>query len=285
MMNKKYANSAMVSVREDKFTTLIRQQRVYLAGPMRGIKDFNFPAFHHATKVLRDRNFEVFSAAEYEEELYGVGFNLSETGDLKDISMPNWDFREAYAKDCDYISRKADGVAVLPGWERSKGASGEVAIARALGLYVFEADTGLLIPPEAKQECHGAVAINNRGHRVGCECIGCLRSCGIGGAPNRAVILPEDSKERKRYPVASGLLDYFPDALAAVSHVSAVGNEQHSPGTPVHWDRSKSGDEADTMQRHFLERGSLDKDGLRHTAKMAWRALALLQKEIEKEAK
>ena len=41
------------------------------------------------------------------------------------------------------------------------------------------------------------------------------------------------------------------------------------------------GDEADTLLRHFLQRGSLDEDGIRHSTKVAWRALALLQKEIE----
>jgi hypothetical protein len=35
--------------------------------------------------------------------------------------------------------------------------------------------------------------------------------------------------------------------------------------------------------RHFLERGTLDKDGIRHSAKVAWRALAILQLEIEGE--
>lgn len=93
--------------------------------------------------------------------------------------------------------------------------------------------------------------------------------------------LPVEALGRKEYPVGTGVLDYFPDALAAVAHVSFVGNNQHNPGTPLHWDRSKSTDEADAMIRHFLERGSLDTDGLRHSAKMAWRALALLQKEIE----
>jgi len=106
---------------------------------------------------------------------------------------------------------------------------------------------------------------------------------GIGGAPTRATTLPTGGVERKQYPVASGVLDYFPDALVAVAHVSWQGNEQHNPGQPLHWARSKSADEADTMLRHFLERGSLDKDGIRHTAKMAWRALALLQKELEAE--
>lgn len=106
---------------------------------------------------------------------------------------------------------------------------------------------------------------------------------GIGGAPTRATTLPEDAKARKAYPVASGVLDYFPDALAAVAHVSWQGNEQHNPGQPLHWARDKSTDEADTMLRHFLERGTYDRDGIRHSAKMVWRALAFLQKEIEAE--
>jgi len=108
---------------------------------------------------------------------------------------------------------------------------------------------------------------------------------GIGGAPTRATTLPDDPKARKAYPVASGFLDYFPDAVAAVANLSHIGNEQHNPGQPLHWARGKSGDEADTMMRHFLQRGTTDTDGVRHSVKMAWRALALLQKEIEEEQK
>ena len=106
---------------------------------------------------------------------------------------------------------------------------------------------------------------------------------GLGGAPTRCTTLPEDPAARKQVPLASGLFDYFPDSLAAVAHVSWRGNEQHNPGQPLHWARSKSADEADTMLRHFAERGTLDTDGIRHSAKMAWRSLALLQKEIEDE--
>jgi hypothetical protein len=86
---------------------------------------------------------------------------------------------------------------------------------------------------------------------------------------------------RKQYPVASGVLAYFPDAIKAVAHCSYVGNEQHNPGTELHWDRSKSTDEADALLRHFMERGTVDSDGIRHSTKVAWRSLALLQKEIE----
>jgi hypothetical protein len=95
--------------------------------------------------------------------------------------------------------------------------------------------------------------------------------------------LATNAEGRKRQPVASGVLDYFPDALVAIAEVSWVGNDQHNPGAPLHWDRSKSGDEADALIRHFLQRGLRDTDGLRHSAKMAWRALALLQKEIEQD--
>ena len=101
--------------------------------------------------------------------------------------------------------------------------------------------------------------------------------------PTRASTFPESAAGRKQRPVASGVLDYFPDALVAVAQVSWAGNEQHNPGTALHWARNKSSDEADAMIRHFLQRGSVDDDGIRHSAKMVWRALALLQKEIEVE--
>lgn len=104
-------------------------------------------------------------------------------------------------------------------------------------------------------------------------------------APTRATTLPSDAAGRKNFPVATGVLDYFPDALVAIAEVSKKGNDQHNPGQPLHWARQKSTDQDDTIIRHFLERGSLDKDGIRHSAKMCWRALALLQLEIEAEQK
>jgi hypothetical protein len=87
-------------------------------------------------------------------------------------------------------------------------------------------------------------------------------------------MFPEDSVERKAYPVYSGLLQYFPSALAAVAHHSHAGNDKHHPGQPLHHDRAKSDDEADALVRHLMEG---DYTG------MAWRALALLQKHLEAE--
>ena len=89
--------------------------------------------------------------------------------------------------------------------------------------------------------------------------------------------------ERKNAPMARGLLDYFPDALAEVAELSRIGNEQHNPGQPLHWAREKSTDHADCIVRHLLDRGTYDTDAVAHSTKVAWRALALRQTEIEAE--
>ena len=89
------------------------------------------------------------------------------------------------------------------------------------------------------------------------------------------------SKERKDTPVYTGVLKYFPDAIMEVSRVSLAGNKQHHPDKPLHWDRNKSTDELDALTRHLIDAGKIDSDGMRHSAKVAWRALANLQKELE----
>lgn len=93
--------------------------------------------------------------------------------------------------------------------------------------------------------------------------------------------LPTDHKARKAVPIYSGVLKYFPDAIAEVARCSQVGNDQHNPGQPLHWAREKSGDHHDCVVRHLMEAGTVDSDGVRHAAKAAWRCLALLQLEIE----
>ena len=93
--------------------------------------------------------------------------------------------------------------------------------------------------------------------------------------------LPTDPQARKDIPVYSGVLKYFPDALIEVAACSKAGNDQHNPGSPLHWDRSKSGDELDALSRHLMQAGTVDTDGIRHSTEVAWRALANLQKEIE----
>ena len=88
---------------------------------------------------------------------------------------------------------------------------------------------------------------------------------------------------RKGQPVATGVLMYFPNAIKAVAEASKVGNDQHNPGQPVHWDMSKSKDEADCLVRHLIDglgEEPIDDDGTHHLAKVAWRALALLERTL-----
>jgi len=94
-------------------------------------------------------------------------------------------------------------------------------------------------------------------------------------------ILPKDSDERKKWPVATYIRDYVPDAIAYLAHLSYVANEQHNPGEPTHWARDKSTDQENTMMRHFLEGDAVDSDGILHAAKVAWRANARLQDLLE----
>jgi len=89
--------------------------------------------------------------------------------------------------------------------------------------------------------------------------------------------------DRKKYPVYTGVLKYFPDALMEVSRVSLIGNEQHHAGKPLHWDKTKSTDHLDALTRHLLDADKKDDDGMLHLAKVAWRALAALQDRLEKD--
>ncbi len=96
----------------------------------------------------------------------------------------------------------------------------------------------------------------------------------------------DEAKRRKMTPMYSGCLAYFPDALAMVAQNSMVGHVQHNdPSEPMYWDRTKSADELDAMIRHMADhsKNPYDTDGRLHMSKVAWRALAFVQKFIEKE--
>lgn len=87
-------------------------KRIYIAGPMSGQPDFNYPAFHAAAAKLRALGFEVENPAENPEQ-------------------PSW---EHYMRLGVRQLASCDAVALLPGWERSRGASEEARISRVLGI-------------------------------------------------------------------------------------------------------------------------------------------------------
>lgn len=90
---------------------------IYLSGPMTGFPNFNRPAFHAAATKLRSEGHEVYNPAEYKF----------------DGEFP---VREAFAEYCDFICTKADTIAMLPGWEFSKGSMVEYRLAKTCGLKI-----------------------------------------------------------------------------------------------------------------------------------------------------
>lgn len=95
--------------------------------------------------------------------------------------------------------------------------------------------------------------------------------------------LPQDDESRKELPMADGLLDYFPNALAEIARHSKLAGDKHHPGEPLHWERGKSTDHRNKILKHLVDTGKLDPEGNRHSTALAWRALALLQEELEAE--
>ena len=92
-------------------------KRVYIAGPMTGLPGLNFPAFHREAAIYRAQGYEVSNPAEINADP-SAGWLECMRADIRELV------------DCDHI-------AMLPGWERSKGASLEHHIAQALSMQVI----------------------------------------------------------------------------------------------------------------------------------------------------
>lgn len=90
-----------------------------------------------------------------------------------------------------------------------------------------------------------------------------------------------DSSSRKKVPMYSGLIAYFPDACAAVAEHSYRGNEKHNPGEPLHHARGKSTDHTDCIIRHVSNYKGMDGD-CEEVVALVWRAMALCQEFLER---
>lgn len=92
-------------------------KRIYIAGPMTGLPDFNYPAFHAAAQRLRTLGFEVENPAENPEPKCGTWLGYMRMA-IRQVAL-------------------CDGVAMLPGWQQSRGARIERQLADSLGLRVM----------------------------------------------------------------------------------------------------------------------------------------------------
>ena len=125
-----HSNSGVLSI----------HMKIYLAGPMRGIPEFNFPAFNKGAAMLRAEGHEVFNPAERDAKEYGAEFTQyvkdHQTSDEKDVAKFGCTIRDCLTADLHWICTQADAIALLPGWDNSKGVRAELATANALGLQV-----------------------------------------------------------------------------------------------------------------------------------------------------
>jgi Domain of unknown function (DUF4406) len=114
--------------------------KIYLGGPMTGKPYFNTPAFRKAAEELRSLGNDVFSPVERNDKAFGRDITLGyPTGDPKQLAQDEgFSLREAFLDDLTYLCKEADTLALLPGWQDSKGARAEYAVAVALGLNVIE---------------------------------------------------------------------------------------------------------------------------------------------------
>lgn len=110
--------------------------KLYLAGPMRGLPEFNFPAFFAAAAKLRALGHEVFNPAEMDNSKHGTDISKGNADgcEVMAAAQHGFNIREALHADLTFICTQADGIALLPGWERSLGVAAELATARALRL-------------------------------------------------------------------------------------------------------------------------------------------------------
>lgn len=106
-------------------------RRYYLAGPMRGIKEFNFPTFLRAAERLRGTGHLVMSPAEHDLE---IGFSPQAMTGNEDLASLGFDLRASLLWDVEQILHpRTSGVVFLPGWENSTGARAEFAVNKAVG--------------------------------------------------------------------------------------------------------------------------------------------------------
>jgi hypothetical protein len=108
--------------------------KCYVAGGMRGIPEFNFPAFDAAAASLREEGYEVFNPAERDK---ATGFNPTGMTGNENLTELGFCLREALHADTEWICLHATHIYMLKGWERSSGARAEHALALALGLQVM----------------------------------------------------------------------------------------------------------------------------------------------------
>lgn len=151
-------------MQSEHITETFHPLTLYLAGPMSGYPQFNYPEFHRIAKELREAGYKIISPAE--EDSPEMQVEAMKSGDgLVDGKMPidnpdktitgeNWG--QVLARDIRLIFDKCDGVVAMPTWGKSRGARLEVFVANITGrgIYVYQ-ERGTIRPMSEAEYLHG----------------------------------------------------------------------------------------------------------------------------------
>lgn len=120
--------------------------KIYLAGPMSNIPQFNFPAFHAATAMLRGQGWEVVSPAE-EDHKHGIGTAAEASPDGAANTIPGVTWGSVLARDVQLLADTGiQGIVFLPSWERSRGAKLEATVGLLCDFSFWEYKNGATVP-------------------------------------------------------------------------------------------------------------------------------------------
>lgn len=241
------------------------KRKVYIAGPMRGYPNFNFPAFFEAAELLTEQGYEVFNPAARDNERHGEDISKNNPTGSEEVAAAQHGFslREALRDDMIWISMNADAIYLLDGWEKSKGATAEKALAEALGGKVEVMYQS--VPLSSRPEQQGERDPNGLDAKV-------------AGA----------KLDAGKSPVFRGVIDYFPRAVIAVGGLSYYGANKYSWKG---WEQVPEGfgRYSDALGRHLTKEaieGMYDVEILNdpkfparilHATQVAWNAMARLE--------
>ncbi|WP_333810768.1 dATP/dGTP diphosphohydrolase domain-containing protein [Timonella senegalensis] len=227
------------------------KKTVYIAGPMTGLPEFNFPAFDTARDKYSTQ-FSVTSPADHDREQGFDPTGLTGHENLADLGLS---LEETLLWDLQRVA-DADGLILLKGWEKSSGARAELALAAALGKWVIEDEFGGE-PIAAKTLTQHTPTIKAGAH-------GEVRTTSSTGA------------QKGVKPEAYALLPV--EALAEVARHYGRGAEKyaaHNWRKGYEWSKSYS-----ALQRHanaFWQGENTDEEtGSHHMAGVIFHALSLI---------
>jgi hypothetical protein len=122
--------------------------KLYIAGPMTGVPQFNVPLFDRVADELRAQKYDVVSPAELDSPEMRAAAMQSADGALAPLEKATKEtWGQVLARDVRVLSDQGiEGIVLLPGWERSRGANLEATVGLLNGLKFFLYDGDFLSP-------------------------------------------------------------------------------------------------------------------------------------------